>query len=86
LSLYLFTESLILGLPPLSGAGSVFYIPPLLSVFDYNSPFVFQFYGKVQFWMLLSSSVDQIDYLLWFGQWLVACLLSAFAAFPVFIY
>jgi hypothetical protein len=49
----------------------------------------FQFYGAVQFWMLLSGSGDMssvIHYLPCFGEWLITCLLSVFTALPVFVY
>jgi hypothetical protein len=53
LSLFLFTESSVLGvyffaLPPFSEAGCV-PLPSPLSVLDYSSLFVFQFFGDVQF-------------------------------------
>jgi hypothetical protein len=55
---------------------------------DYSSQFVFQFCGAFWFWMLLSGLGDEfcdpLPALL--GEWLVACGLSAFVAFLVFIY
>jgi hypothetical protein len=61
---------------------------PSASVLDCSPLFVFQFCEAVQFWMLLSASVDQLcnPLQLCFREWLIANLLSAFAAFPVFIY
>jgi hypothetical protein len=89
LLLCLFTASSALSaLPLFSGTGSVCHLPPLLSMFDCSLLFVFQFCGAVQFWMLVSGSGDHLydPLLILLHEWLIACLFSAFTAFPVFIH
>jgi hypothetical protein len=88
LSLCLFTGISTLGvyffaLSPFPGEGSVFHLPPPLSVLDYSSLF-FSFVGKFGF--VCCSLVQEISYLLCFREWLIAHLLSVFTAFPVFVY
>jgi hypothetical protein len=65
----------------------MYHPQPLLYVFDYTSTF-FSFVGQFDFGCssLVQDISSVIYYLLCFGWWLVAFLLSAFTAFPVFIY
>jgi hypothetical protein len=70
--------------PPLSGAGSVFHQPtPLQSVCYDNLLFVFNFVWQFDFgFCLLAQEMSSvIHYLPYFGEWLVACLFSAFLPF-----
>jgi hypothetical protein len=76
LSLCLFIKSSVLGFysfasPPLSRQVQFSTSRTPLSVLDYSLLFVFQFCGKVQFWVLLSESGDHLcdlfPALLWSG-------------------
>jgi hypothetical protein len=46
--------------PPFTGSGSVFHQPLLLSVCYESSLFVFQFYGEIWLWVLLTGSGDEL--------------------------
>jgi hypothetical protein len=73
---------------PLSLGQVVFQLPPLLSVFYYSLLFVFQFCGQFSFecCSLAKEMSSVIHYLPCFGDWLIACPISVFTAFLMFVY
>jgi hypothetical protein len=68
--------------------GRFFYLPPLLSCFITVHCLFFNFAGQFSFgcFSLAQEMSSVIHYLPCFGEWIIACLLSVFTAFPVFIY
>jgi hypothetical protein len=80
LGVYFFARLLSLG-------QVVFQLPTPLSMLDYSSLFI-SFVGQFGFGCcsLTEEMSSVIHYLPCFREWLIAQLLSAFAAFPVFIY